>query len=1367
MRKFSKYWHIAGLCLILSLCCIGAAYAYEINEGGEYNLSHMKSPVNINTVEPVTLTGKLSGEIACTVEGATLTLSGFKGTSREGCALAFTGAGNILILEGKNTIKSGGGVPGIRVEKGAELTIRGDGSLKVTGGGNGAGIGGGDCEESGTVTIESGEIIATGVGNGAGIGGGSCRDAGTIIITGGTITATGGEDGGAGIGGSSDNGYKKILITGGTIIASCGEGGGTGIGQGWNSGKIIPGGEITITGGTITANGGIGGGGANNGGFITIEGGDISSSGAIGGGSISFQENIGDGSITISGGTIFAGGGIGPASDIVISGGDITAIGNECCAGIDSSVSGKSDADAKTITITGGTIVAIGGGGAAGIGCAVWLSLAEINISGGDITATGGDPFFPTGEGWEEGFRFGGAAGIGCGCNSYVGNIIISGGTVRAIGGEEGAGIGTGNGGYCENVIITGGTVTATGGEYAAGIGRGYRAWDFRCVTISGGTVIAIGGTNSAGIGGGFEEDGCCETTITGDALVYAKKGDGGTYDIGAGRGGQNYTHHEFHIKKRAAVFLGTNVSATPVVKNHTKKWVQNKTNPMVPASYNGELLVYGIAGTGESPWVEAPGGWFVLCEVRYDANGGEGGAPESAGPVHITTPVTVAGGDGLSKESYTFSHWTAKADGWGKRYDPGDKIVFSSLMTELTLYAQWEGEGGTAAAAPNPTPALTPVPTPAFTPTPTSGFTAYDTVIDCGGIYDLSDQKATIHINTTEAVTLSGKINQSIDCTVEGVTLTLQGVQVESGGSCALAFTGGNNVLIVEGSNTLLSGGGAPGVRVEKGTELTIRGDGSLTATGSGGGAGIGGGDGGYGGSITIESGEITAYGSERAAGIGGGGARDGGTTVISGGAVTAIGGCNGGAGIGGANDCCGGNILITGGTIVATGSENGGCGIGEGWNSSARQQFDSIITITGGTITANGGGGERGIGGGIYSSGGIITIQGGTIIANGGIGGGKQGIDDGRITISDGVIKANGGIGGGCDIMISGGDIYTIGKDWCAAIDAGSYRGECDESITISGGNIVAIGGGGAAGIGCGPREIIGAITISGGTITATGGDAYIMQGADSTAEFGGGAGIGGGFREGCGKIAISGGTVKATGGKEGAGIGMGAESSRSAEITISGGMVEALGGNGSAGIGGGQSPGRDFRADCTVVMSGDALVYAKKGDGARDDIGAGDGGDGADVNIFIREQAAVFLGTNAIALVETERHEEMWIGNETNPMVPAVYNGELSIFGIPGTAESPWAEAQGGWFVLCTVHYDANGGEGSAPETTGPVHITEIVSAASAEGLSKEGYTFTCWNTKANLRGRTYFPGDEIVFSSSERDVTLYAQWDKTIN
>ena len=160
--------------------------------------------------------------------------------------------------------------------------------------------------------------------------------------------------------------------------------------------------------------------------------------------------------------------------------------------------------------------------------------------------------------------------------------------------------------------------------------------------------------------------------------------------------------------------------------------------------------------------------------------------------------------------------------------------------------------------------------------------------------------------------------------------------------------------------------------------------------------------------------------------------------------------------AGVEKAND---GNLTIGSesgeGELTANGG-HGGAGIGGGYEGSG-----SDITITGGEITANGGGEAAGIGGGVLGSGSDITITGGEVTANGGwcgagIGGGPRG-NGSDITISGGKVIANGGlcgagIGGG--YKGSGSDV-TISKD--SRVEAIS------RDPSAFGGCGAAIGGGG----------------------------------------------------------------------------------------------------------------------------------------------------------------------------------------------------------------------------------------------------------------------------------------------------------------
>ena len=119
--------------------------------------------------------------------------------------------------------------------------------------------------------------------------------------------------------------------------------------------------------------------------------------------------------------------------------------------------------------------------------------------------------------------------------------------------------------------------------------------------------------------------------------------------------------------------------------------------------------------------------------------------------------------------------------------------------------------------------------------------------------------------------------------------------------------------------------------------------------------------------------------------------------------GSLTATGGFNS-AGIGGGYLGDGKNITITGGTVTATGGGyrgNSGAGIGGGSSGSGEN-----ITINDGKVTATGGSYAAGIGGGENGNGEDITINGGKVNASGayggaGIGGGVNGIGS-KVTVS-----------------------------------------------------------------------------------------------------------------------------------------------------------------------------------------------------------------------------------------------------------------------------------------------------------------------------------------------------------------------------
>ncbi len=203
-------------------------------------------------------------------------------------------------------------------------------------------------------------------------------------------------------------------------------------------------------------------------------------------------------------------------------------------------------------------------------------------------------------------------------------------------------------------------------------------------------------------------------------------------------------------------------------------------------------------------------------------------------------------------------------------------------------------------------------------------------------------------------------------------------------------------------------------------------------------------------------------------------------------------------------------GSLTISGGTVTANG-DDGGSGISSSGN----------LTISGGTVTANGDDGGRGI----YSRGGVTISGGSTVTAKGGSGTNSSGgygiCSSGGVTISGGsTVTANGGNGGS---LGGGSGIYSNG------------------SVTISGGTVNANGGDGQDGYGGdGIRSSSGGVTISGGTVTANGGNSTNSSGGYGISSL---------------DVAISSGTVTANGGDSKDGYG--GDGIHSNDIDLSGSL------------------------------------------------------------------------------------------------------------------------------------------------------------------------------------------------------------------
>lgn len=323
-----------------------------------------------------------------------------------------------------------------------------------------------------TITIE-GENHVSGSEYHAGV---EKSNDGSLTINGSeddSLTAIGGA-GGAGIGGAAGEAVSDITINGGTIYAEATNdvrGSGAGIGGGGTriirneeTGELefVSGGDgsnITINGGNVTAVGGVYGsgigGGSGNGTNITINNGIVNATGKANG----------------------AGIGGGDASNIIINGGEVTAIGTGDSSTQNnggSGIGGSTGGNGENITINGGKVKASAEAGAAAIGGGRAGDGKNITITGGEVYAE----VTPS-----DNLGFGAAIGGGAGMMLTGGNaenITISGGSVTAIVKGNGTAIGGGTNvagrddcGKASNIVISGNakvTVDTIGG---IGIGTG------------------------------------------------------------------------------------------------------------------------------------------------------------------------------------------------------------------------------------------------------------------------------------------------------------------------------------------------------------------------------------------------------------------------------------------------------------------------------------------------------------------------------------------------------------------------------------------------------------------------------------------------------------------------------------------------------------------------------------------------------------------------------------------------------------------------------------------------------------------------------------------------------------------------------
>jgi hypothetical protein len=244
----------------------------------------------------------------------------------------------------------------VEVTGAASLTIEntvGAGSMTVTGGSSGAGIGGGNGASGGSLSVVSGSVTATGGSDAAGVGGGSGGNGGSVAVSGGLLTANGGSNG-SGVGGGKTGAGGPVTTSGAANPSSP---------------------VLVATGGSHGA--GIGGGLNGSAGSLDMNGGGVTAQGSTGGAGVGGGDGSAGGTVHVNSGTLFAYGG----SNAAGIGGGNGGSGGSFTTGADGSV---------TVRDGGGTSSAVGQGSGG-------ASFGSVNNAGGLVVDTGFTLRIPSG----------------------------------------------------------------------------------------------------------------------------------------------------------------------------------------------------------------------------------------------------------------------------------------------------------------------------------------------------------------------------------------------------------------------------------------------------------------------------------------------------------------------------------------------------------------------------------------------------------------------------------------------------------------------------------------------------------------------------------------------------------------------------------------------------------------------------------------------------------------------------------------------------------------------------------------------------------------------------------------------------------
>jgi uncharacterized repeat protein (TIGR02543 family) len=173
-----------------------------------------------------------------------------------------------------------------------------------------------------------------------------------------------------------------------------------------------------------------------------------------------------------------------------------------------------------------------------------------------------------------------------------------------------------------------------------------------------------------------------------------------------------------------------------------------------------------------------------------------------------------------------------------------------------------------------------------------------------------------------------------------------------------------------------------------------------------------------------------------------------------------------------------------------------------------------------------------------------------------------------------------------------------------------------------------------------------------------------------------------------------------------------------------------------------------GTEYAAGGTYVFTVNETLYAQWTPDTYTVTYSYDGG------VASQTSANYVVGTTALILPTPT-----FAGNTFDGWFSAETGGTL--IGSGGASYSPTGSIQvyAQWtpIALAILTFDANGGIGSIAPTSIDVGASTIL--PSNPGMTKTGYTFNGWNTRADGSGTQYAGGSNLVLISN---LTLFAQW-----